>query len=150
METSKRKRARAIIINNGKLISMYREFNDRVFYVFPGGGMEGNETEEECVIREVYEEFGIQVKPLKKVYTYETEKSIEYFYLSEWVNGEFATGKGEEFDVNANKDGLYIPMLVEIDSIPNIPLMPQEIARAFYDDYKKYGFSFKDERHIIV
>ena len=47
MEMTKRKRARAIIIKNGKMVSMYREFDDRNFYVFPGGGMEKNETEEE-------------------------------------------------------------------------------------------------------
>ena len=32
---------------------MYREFDDRTFCVFPGGGKEGNESEEECVTSEV-------------------------------------------------------------------------------------------------
>ena len=106
MKVSKRKRARAIVIYNGKLVSMYREFDDRSFYVFPGGGMEDNESEEECVIREVYEEFGITVNPIKKVYVYENERSIEYFYLCDWISGEFGTGVGEEFDVNSNKEGV--------------------------------------------
>ena len=135
MEMTKRKRARAIIIKNGKMVSMYREFDDRNFYVFPGGGMEKNETEEECVIREVYEEFGITIKPIKKLYVYENEKSVEYFYLCDWIKGEFGTGVGEEFDVNSNKEGIYIPKLIEISSIPNIPLMPPEVAKAFYEDY---------------
>ena len=69
----KRIRARAIIINNGKLVSMYREREGRRFYTFPGGGMEGNETEEECVKREVFEEFGLIVKPIKSVGFFETE-----------------------------------------------------------------------------
>ena len=63
----KRIRTRAIIMHDNKIVSMYREREGRVFYTFPGGGKEGNESEEECVIREVYEEFGITIKPIKKV-----------------------------------------------------------------------------------
>lgn len=36
----KRVRARAIIIHEGKIVSMYRERQDRIFYTFTGGGME--------------------------------------------------------------------------------------------------------------
>lgn len=150
MEHDKKKRSRAIIIKDNKMVSMYREFEDRSFYVFPGGGMENNETEEECVVREVYEEFGINVKPIKKVYIYETEKSIEYFYLCEWIHGEFATGRGEEFDVNANKEGVYIPKLLDIESIPSLPLMPKEIADYFYNDYKQNGLNLRDDiKHYV-
>lgn len=144
MKVSKRKRARAIVIYNGKLVSMYREFDDRSFYVFPGGGMEDNESEEECVIREVYEEFGITVNPIKKVYVYENERSIEYFYLCDWISGEFGTGAGEEFDVNSNKEGVYIPKLIEISDIPNLPLMPKEVASSFYEDYINNGIKIRD------
>ena len=151
MKVSKRKRARAIIIYNGKLVSMYREFDDRSFYVFPGGGMEDNESEEECVIREVYEEFGITVNPIKKVYVYENERSIEYFYLCDWISGEFGTGVGEEFDVNSNKEGVYIPKLIEISDIPNLPLMPKEVASSFYEDYINNGIKIRDNiKQFIV
>lgn len=151
MEAVKRTRSRAIIINDDKIVSMYREFDDRVFYVFPGGGMEGNESEEECVIREVYEEFGIMIKPTKKVYVYETEKSIEYFYLCDWISGKFGTGVGEEFDINSNKEGVYIPKLIEINDIPNLPLMPAEIASSFYEDYINNGLMLRNDiKHILI
>ena len=88
---SKRIRARAIIVVDGKIVSMYRERADRVFYTFPGGGMEGDETEVDCVKREVWEEFGLVVNPIKKLYTYENQNSIEHFYLAEWVSGEFGS-----------------------------------------------------------
>ena len=102
MHKTKRLRARAIILQNEKLVSMYREMDGRVFYTFPGGGMEGNESEQECVIREVYEEFGINVKPIKKVYTYENEISIEYFYICDWLDDKFGTGQGEEYGKEKN------------------------------------------------
>ena len=134
----KRIRVRAIIIHDDKLISMYRENKDRIFYTFPGGGMEGDETEEDCVKREVFEEFGIIVKPVKKVYTYESQSSIEHFYTAEWISGEFGSGKGEEFD-KKQANGVYKPLMIDIADIPNLSLMPPEVAIAFYEDYMKYG-----------
>lgn len=145
----KRVRARAIIIHEGKMVSMYRERQGRVFYTFPGGGMEGTETEEECVKREVFEEFGLIVKPIKKVYTYENKNSIEHFYIADWLSGEFGSGEGEEFEENRN-NGVYIPKLIEISDIPNIPLMPPEVASAFYDDYTKYGKDLRNDVKFIV
>ena len=38
------------------------------YYVFPGGGREGEETYEEGRLREIKEEFGINVKIVKKLY----------------------------------------------------------------------------------
>ena len=144
----KRIRARAIIIHEEKLVSMYRETQGRIFYTFPGGGMEENESEEECVKREVLEEFGIIVKPIKKIYTYENQNSIEHFYVAEWISGKFGSGQGEEFQENRN-NGVYIPRLIEISDIPNLPLMPPEIASAFFEDYTKNGENLRDEVKFI-
>ncbi len=144
----KRIRVRAIIVSEDKLVSMYRERNGRIFYTFPGGGMEGNETEAECAVREVYEEFGINIKPIKKIYTYETQYSIEHFYLAEWISGEFGSGEGEEFQEGRN-NGVYIPKLIEIKDIPNLPLMPPEIASLFYDDYMKNGKDLRSDMKFI-
>ena len=138
MENTKRERARAIIIRDGKMVAMYREKEDRVFYTFPGGGMEGGETEEACVIREAFEEFGLTVKPIKKVYDYENEISIEHFYICEWIAGAVGDGAGEEYQADRNK-GVYVQSLIDIEDIPNLPLMPPEVADAFYHDYKENG-----------
>ena len=144
----KRERARAIIVREGKLVSMYREKQGRIFYTFPGGGMEENESEEACVKREVFEEFGIIVEPIKKVYTYENKISKEHFYLAKWLSGEFGSGKGEEFQENQN-NGIYIPKLIEISDIPNLPLMPPEVASTFYDDYIRNGKDLRNDVKFI-
>ena len=144
----KRIRTRAIIMHDNKIVSMYREREGRVFYTFPGGGQEGNESEEECVIREVYEEFGITIKPIKKVYTYENQNSIEHFYIADWLSGEFGSGNGEEYQENRN-NGIYIPKFIEINEIPNLPLMPPEVASAFYIDYMKNGKNLREDVKFI-
>ena len=144
----KKERARAIIVREGRLVSMYREKQGRIYYTFPGGGMEENESEEDCVKREVFEEFGIIVKPIKKVYTYENKISKEHFYLAEWLSGEFGSGKGEEFQENRN-NGIYLPKFIKISDIPNLPLMPPEVASAFYSDYIKNGNGIRKDVKFI-
>ena len=123
---------------------MYREREGRIFYTFPGGGMEGDETEEECVKREVFEEFGINVKPIKKVYVSESQINISHYYLCDWVSGEFGTGQGEEYQ-KENKNGVYKPTMIKISDIPNLPLKPDEVALTFYNDYMENGKTLRDD-----
>ena len=44
------------------------------YYTFPGGGKESGETIEEGTIREIKEEFGIDVEVIKKLYEIEKQK----------------------------------------------------------------------------
>lgn len=144
MNETRRKSARAIVLIDNKIVSMYREKGDRIYYTFPGGGMDEGETEEACVEREVIEEFGMTVKPIKKVYIYEGKKSIEYFYVCEWISGEFGSGEGEEYQADRNR-GVYKPTLIDVKDIPNLPLMPPEVAKVFVEDFKVYGDKLADE-----
>ena len=43
------------------------------YYTFPGGGLEEGETLEEGTIREIKEEFGINVKIIRKLYEMNSE-----------------------------------------------------------------------------
>ena len=114
--------------------------NINEYYVFPGGGQGGNETFEEGTIREIKEEFGIDVKIIKKMYEEESElfnqKTI--YYLCEYVSGKFGTGTGPEFsnDPKYIDSGKYIPEIVNRDNIEKIPLMPPEIKEKFVNDIK--------------
>ena len=144
----KKQRARAIIFFGDQIASMYREREDRIFYSLPGGGLEGNETEQEGVVREVYEEFGIVVEPIKKVYTYTYSTTDEHFYICRYISGEFGSGAGEEFGPEKN-NGIYRPTKINIKDIPSLPLMPPEIATALFADYQKNGEALRDDVIII-
>ena len=139
----KRISCRAIIINNGKMVSMYREKGDRVYYTFPGGGKNEDESLEGCVVREVIEEFGMTVEPIKLVYTYEDEKSIQYFYLCKWISGEFGSGVGEEFQPDRN-NGVYIPMMLDLNKLSELPLMPLNVRNTLIEDLKNFGNNLAD------
>ncbi len=100
--------------------------------------MEEGETEQQCVVREVFEEFGLTVEPVKKVYEYENERSIEHFFVCKWLKGNVGDGAGEEFQADRNR-GVYVQTTIKIADIPNLPLMPPEIADALVEDFKKNG-----------
>lgn len=108
------------------------------YYTFPGGGLEEGENLEEGTIREIKEEFGINVKVVKKLYEMESEKfnQKEYFFLCEYINGEFGTGEGPEFsnDPKYIESGKYIPEIVKKEKLENILLLPDEIKKKLIED----------------
>lgn len=114
------------------------------YYVFPGGGQEGDETQEEGVIREVREEFGIDVEVIEKLYEMEHPNKMtkEYFYLCKYIDGEFGTGTGPEFsgDPKYEHRGQYLPEIIDKEDVENITLLPFEIRDKFIQDIKKGRF----------
>jgi 8-oxo-dGTP diphosphatase len=46
-------------------------------YCFPGGGIEGNESEQETLVREFHEEVGLTVRPLRRLWQCVTAWKVE-------------------------------------------------------------------------
>ena len=133
--------ARGIILKDGKLVTIHRikeiDGKREEYYVFPGGGVEGEETIKETVIREIKEEVGIEVKVIKLLYKLDTEEAVEYFFLCEYLSGDVGTGKGPEFTSEDYKDrGIYIFELVDINEVGD-RLLPQTIYNAIKMDLTK-------------
>jgi len=133
---------RAIIFHEDSIMVMYRNKEGREYYTFPGGGVNEGESLEDCVVREVKEEFGINVIPIKQVYKYVSIDSDQYFYLCKWVDGEFGTGDGEEF--NEGNDNIYRPTTISIKNIEKMPLMPSLIKIQLALDIEEVGINLKD------
>lgn len=114
------------------------------YYAFPGGGLEEGENYEEGVVREIKEEFGINVKVVKKLYEMESEKfnQKELFYLCEYIDGEFGTGDGPEFnnDPKYIDSGKFLPEIIKREKIKDLVLLPQEIKEKFVKDIKEGKF----------
>lgn len=111
------------------------------YYTFPGGGLEEGETPEEGCRREIKEEFGIDVKVVKKLYEMKSEKfnQKEIFYLCEYISGEFGTGEGPEFsnDPKYADSGKYLPEIIRREDIENLLLLPTEVKEKFIEDLKR-------------
>lgn len=88
--TKTRSGSRAIIIRDGKLL-LSHETNSG-WWLIPGGGLEAGETPEMACIREVEEETGYIVRPVRQFLTM-NEYYEEYRYVSDYFVCE-VTGKG--------------------------------------------------------
>lgn len=109
------------------------------YYVFPGGGLEGEESMFEATERELFEEFGIKVKAKSELYYKEVnEAQDEYVFLCEYISGEFGTGTGPEFsgDPAYAHRGNFIPTLVDPEKVKDIPLIPIEFKEQLVQDIK--------------
>ena len=144
-----RTRVAGIILMQGGIALMHRkdvkkrkDFQE--YYTFPGGGLEEGETLEEGTIREIKEEFGIDVKINRKLYEMVSEKfnQKEIFYLCEYIGGEIGTGTGPEFsnDPKYIDSGKYLPEIIKIEDLENIFLLPENIKNLFIQDWKLNKF----------
>lgn len=79
---------RGIVIKNSKMLICH-ELNSEDYYLIPGGGLEKNELLEECCIREIQEETGYVVKPIRHFLTmkeyYEEYEYIGHYYICEVI-----------------------------------------------------------------
>ena len=126
-------RAIAVIYKDNQILMMWRYRDNQEFHVFPGGTQEENETIEETLIREVYEELNLKVNKHKRIYEWVheyDEKSEhysrkEYYYLITDFAGEIKMGAPELFRQNQNN--IYRPDWINLDEVDKIDYEPREI-----------------------
>ena len=108
--TTARTGCRAVIIRDGKILMSYETKNDQ--WMLPGGGLEENETDEECVIREVAEECGVVIRSSPCVLQID-----EYYEDCKWLNKYFlaeVTGETDrhltEAEIEAGMEPRWMPL----------------------------------------
>lgn len=87
----KRVSCRGLVVKNGKVLLSYEKNKD--VYMSPGGGIEENESLEECCQREILEETGIIAKAGKHFFTV-NEYVYNEFYISHYFLCD-VIGEGE-------------------------------------------------------
>ena len=103
----KRVSGRAIIIDGDEVILMYRRrIKDGIvneYYAIPGGGQDEGETIEECVKREIHEEFNLEVELKDYLGKVEDEKNIGHVYNAKIISGTLQLS-GEELERNTEEN----------------------------------------------
>lgn len=128
----KRVSSRAIIIDDGKLLVMFRRKKKKdgtvkEYYVIPGGGLEEGETLEENVVRELKEEFNVDIEIIKFLMKEEYEDTIANYFLCKIVSGKPKLG-GEELD-RMTDDNYYEVRYIDIKDIDNYDVNAKEIIK---------------------
>ena len=108
--TKTRAGSRAIVLRDGKILLSHETRSG--WWLIPGGGLEKDETPEECCIREVEEETGFIVCPVRQFLTlyeyYEEYCYISYYFICE------VTGRGQmhltEAEANRGVEPQWLPL----------------------------------------
>lgn len=145
----KKIRACAIIINRNKVILLWRKINEKSYFVFPGGGKEPNETLEEAVAREAFEETSIKVTVNKLLYKIIDENNEHNFYLCSYISGEPELGMFNEL-LDKSETNQYEPMWKNIEEVSALQVLPLEVRDWFINDYKNNFVGTPREQTILI
>lgn len=121
----KRVSSRAIIIEDNQVLTMFRRKkkengNYKEYYVIPGGGVEPNETLEEACIRELKEEYNVDIEILGYLGADEKETTIGHLFHAKIIKGTPSLG-GEELERN-NEDNYYEIRKIDLDKLNEIDI----------------------------
>ncbi len=133
-------RVAGIIIKDKKLLVIHRIKNGKEYYVFPGGGVEKDETNEEALLREIKEETSVKVDIDRLIYIHDYETSQQFYYLCNYITGrpKLASGSVERQRMS-NQKNFYQPVWMDTDRLSEMLLYPLEIRDWLIKDLKN-GF----------
>ena len=128
------KAARAIIIENDKILVMHRDKHGSKYFTLVGGQVTAGETTEQALVREVQEETGLSVISAQLVYVEEhpAPYNDQYIYLCQVAShGDVAIqDASEEGFMNRIDLNVHTPRWVEKSYFANLPFRTIELQKA--------------------
>lgn len=121
-------RVAAVIVRDDKMLLFWRYRNGREYYVTPGGTMEAGESEEETLLRELYEELNINGIIDRKLFSLENTgefKRTDHYYLVTDFSGEIKLGAPEL--THQHKENIYRPEWIPLKELASYDLMPEAL-----------------------
>ena len=106
-------RPTGIFIKDAKILLMRRVRNDQVYFVFPGGHIEGDESVEDTFLREMKEELSFNVEKFREIYKIiqyncRDDNKVEHiFYLVKKFSGKLKLGGPEVKRMKKGKNDYY-------------------------------------------
>ncbi len=124
-----RGRVAAIIVKDNELALIERRRGNALYYLFPGGGVEGDESLTEALVREIHEELGLLIEVEQLVAEVSYRGSIQSYFTARVVGGVFGSGSGPEIvGPTAPDDGTYTPVWIPISKLLDTPVHPKRVV----------------------
>lgn len=130
---------KAILIKNGKvLLSKCNSKTGSVYYDLPGGGQNKYEPAEEALVRELLEETGILVRPVRlaavaeEIYK-DSELRLRYPEYTHRVFHIYIVQPVDEaiHDITEPDSDLIENEWIDVDEVPSILLRPYSVGKNF-------------------
>lgn len=138
-----RKAARAIIIEDGKILVMHRNKYGEEYYTLVGGRVQEGETVEAALKREVKEETGLDITDARLVYVEEHPEPYnqQYIYLCQVADHDDVAiqDTSEEGFMNKISINVHRPVWAEASSFGKLNFRTPQLQIAIVDALKK-GF----------
>lgn len=130
-------RVRAGIVweQQGQLALIRRRRAGRLYFLFPGGGVEAGEPPETAAVREAWEELGVLVQlgallaEVRFTPAGAAGDSLQLFYAVREATGQFGTGQGPEYQ-SPDPDNTYEPWWIPTAELERWDVRPAVLARA--------------------
>jgi 8-oxo-dGTP pyrophosphatase MutT (NUDIX family) len=122
------RRARVVIVDDGRVALIKRVRAGRTYYLFPGGGVEPGETPEQAAIREAHEELGVDVDLGTPRYEEDFDRSRFVYFDARIVGGEFGTGlwpdHADRDDEARARSGTHEPVWIPLAELDGLDVRP--------------------------
>lgn len=126
---------RGAVIQGGTILLSYETKTD--LWMIPGGGIEEGESDKDCVIRELSEETGYLVEPIKRAFTieeyYEDVRYVTYYFVCNIV--------GETQRKLTKRE-------IEGDLQPRF--LPLKEAVSIFSEHEKYASAWEEKRGLYL
>jgi len=135
--------ARAIIIEDKKMLLMHRNKNGKQYFTLVGGRVQDGEAPQQAMVREVKEETGLDVTACRLVYLEEHADpyNSQYIFVCEIAShGVVAIqDASEEALLNKISTNMHTPLWVDVASFSTLPFLTMNLQTVITRDLKK-GF----------
>lgn len=137
-QTLKNDRVSGVILKDDKILFMHRFNEGREYWVFPGGGVEADETIEAALDREMLEELSVQVKQKTFLFKVENAGRMEHHFLVTDYLGEPKLGGPEA--TRMSQENQYLLTWLPIATISSLetfyPAEAREIILTMWQEKK--------------
>jgi ADP-ribose pyrophosphatase YjhB (NUDIX family) len=129
--------ARAIVVQDEKILVIWRFRKGQHYFVLPGGHIEEGEPPEYTVSREVAEETSLKVQLLRQLYRHRRVGSVDttYFYLCQYISGQPSLPLDSEEALRSNKDNSYKPAWATYQEVADYWCYPTTVTKQILQDW---------------
>ncbi|WP_440903751.1 NUDIX domain-containing protein [Catenovulum sp. SX2] len=135
LSTKVKARVSLIIVNpENEILLIKRRKDNRVYWVFPGGGVEDGESLADAAIRETLEETSHKLVNVLPLFCLLNHGRQEHFYLSFTEKFDAKLGLGPELETQ-NPLNRYELIWASISGLAALPLVPNEAKELVFQWY---------------